>query len=321
VKRLLNLATETLAGIRALPSIHTLAQEADDARVSERARLYAQCRTDKHRSGLEEKLEAQRRTIEELRNNARLERERLTNRIQELKERSDADWRDYRGIKSQCDGIIDTLAKDLDLERFLGDERWAWARERILGEQQHSKELDEVLRAFKKASVYRIESLERDLTGSRRATSEAIEEVCRLRALNVKQPTETTTQGSEAMTRETIDGLKAKLAAAGAEIARLSATNHIGEKPASLTYEMVTNRSRNGKSLQAVMTRSDGLVARSSWWDIDDGSSESEASDRMRELEKKEEEDDGKEDFDPDKCTCFISPPCGYCTSGNVREL
>jgi hypothetical protein len=52
------------------------------------------------------------------------------------------------------------------------------------------------------------------------------------------------------------------------------------------TYTMTTEYSEDKKEMQAVLTRSDGLVARSSWWGIDDGSAEAEAYDRMRKLEE-----------------------------------
>lgn len=51
------------------------------------------------------------------------------------------------------------------------------------------------------------------------------------------------------------------------------------------SYTMTSNYS-NG-NLQAILTRSDGFVIRSSWWGIDDGSAEAEAYDLMREHEEK----------------------------------
>lgn len=49
------------------------------------------------------------------------------------------------------------------------------------------------------------------------------------------------------------------------------------------TYKMRTEIKDN--KLCAIYTRSDGLVATSSWWGINDGSAEQEACERMRQKE------------------------------------
>ena len=51
------------------------------------------------------------------------------------------------------------------------------------------------------------------------------------------------------------------------------------------TYQMT--REYSGNKIQAILTRNDGLVAKSSWWGIDDGSAEAEAYEIMMRLENK----------------------------------
>jgi hypothetical protein len=51
------------------------------------------------------------------------------------------------------------------------------------------------------------------------------------------------------------------------------------------TYYMTREYCEN--KVQAILTRTDGLVAKSSWWGIDDGSAEAEAYDLMKDLEEK----------------------------------
>ena len=54
------------------------------------------------------------------------------------------------------------------------------------------------------------------------------------------------------------------------------------------THSYMHGTEYSGDKMRAIITRSDGLTARSSWWRIDDGSAEAEASDLMQWLEAKE---------------------------------
>lgn len=97
-----------------------------------------------------------------------------------------------------------------------------------------------------------------------------------------------------------------------------------------MTWKMSRNTMKgSGRTYtQAVLTReSDGKVIRSTWWGAGDGSAECEADELRREFLRKEAEEDKRkaaqedlEDWDPNKCSCHISPPCGYCENGEYKE-
>lgn len=77
---------------------------------------------------------------------------------------------------------------------------------------------------------------------------------------------------------------------------------------------------------QVTLTREDGRVIRSTWWPAD-GSAQCEADEMRRDFERiereaaeQEEEDDPLPPWDASKCSCHISPPCGYCESVEYAE-
>lgn len=133
IKSLFTIATETISGIRALPAIHTLAQESTDAAISERAAAHVDVRA----KDLERKLAEQTREIEKLRAaKSRLEGGFET--VHQLFLRSSLD--SFREIRDHDDA--------LSVERFIGDERWAWAKERLAENEGYQDELNNLVRCI-----------------------------------------------------------------------------------------------------------------------------------------------------------------------------
>ena len=255
MKNILKLARQTVDGLRALPKIGQILTERSDEHGLAVDLATAQERLgsalDVYRAALAE-AKARIATLVESNGKLRLE-------IDDLRERN------ARIFEAGRDA-----AKAADLEQFIGDEQWAWAREYI-----------ETLKLVRDGALDNWRDIHND------------------RALIVKER----------------DALAANLQSANLEIARLSSdaanadAGNLEKKHEPLTYSMATECA-NGK-LQAIYTRSDGLQAKSSWWGVDDGSAEAEASERLRGLERSIEDNASTSQG----CTCHISPPCEFCVS------
>lgn len=279
IKSLLTIAADTLAGIRALPAIHTLAQEATDAAISERAAAHVDVRTRE----LERKLTEQTKEIETLRD--------FQVRLDKWQKWGQEISRELGGTAGPLlpvvQGVFASILTDLDA-----------SRKRIAENESYQEELNNLVRRVTDGrDAYRDELQKWEAWGNSvcnangSKTGPVLEEVKRIVAEMTRDKTQSTTQ----------------------------------PVVARYTYQIDTEQS--GGSVRAIYRRSDGKVTRSSWWGVDDGSAEVEATEKMTLLERAErseltsepQPEDDLPDFDPSMCTCFQAPPCGYCTNGEHK--